>query len=108
MTPYGGEDFHASVVQENHERVEDLPVADETDSWRYRVVGEAALYGLPTLTEWAVCICTSGRHAELSRVASKDVYEAKLQEINDRRRGYAPHLITRTTVTVQTGWEIVP
>ena len=83
-------------------------VADEAESWTFTVIGQAGLYGVPTATDLAVCVCKNGTHREISRVPVKTDREAATQMSLDAARGLDPHTIARTNLALQTGWEIVP
>ena len=105
-TDIAAENYYAR--RDGTNATEDLPVADEAESWTFTVIGQAGLYGVPTATDLAVCVCKNRTHREISRVPVKTDDEAATQMSLDAARGLDPHTIARTNLALQTEWEIVP
>jgi len=101
-------DIAAENYYARHDGTNASDVADEAESWTFTVIGQAGLYGKPTVIDLAVCVCKNAVHREISRVAVKTDAEAELQMSLDRARGLDPHTIARTNLALQTEWEIVP
>lgn len=116
MTPYPPEDFafdnyaarrDGTDAQPQDSQPEELTTKDR-EQWTFRVLGEADMHGLRVVSTWAICWCTDSQHHLLKRYdhcESRGDMEWALKASRDR--GDNAHPIRRTTVTVQSEWEVL-